>query len=201
MTRPGRRPHVTFPITLLLLASLLLSPRTAGAHDLAETGATVVVREGGHVTLQLNITWSRILQARWRPDRPRQEYLAYATTLPPAAFAREVLEVQRIVTREVNVQLTASAPQAFIHWTWPAPAEIQAALQHELMALVVDGAGDHHASRLGATAELRLRAPSPDVRIRFPAVLGKVLLTVSAPSEAWLGTAEWSRPFRTTVRP
>lgn len=167
---------------------------TVRRHELAEASATLLVRDGGHVELRLQVPWSEVLRRAWKPGADPVAFLGEVTALPPAVLARRLAAVQGTVAAEARVAGDDPAGMSFTRWQWPAPEVLRGALQRELMSRVAEGAGFDHASRLPATAEAKLVRSPQAVRVRLPALLGPALVTVLQPREQWVAPGGWSLP-------
>lgn len=178
----------------LVVVALAVTPRRAVSHELAETSATLVVREGGHVELRLQIPWADVLQRAWMPKVGVQEALVRITAQPAADFARELRKVQRTVEDGVRLTPDASGAVPFVRWQWPTPEDVRSALKMELMSRLAVGTAFDHLSRLPALAELALNHDMATVRLATPAVLGATLLTAYRPAEQWIGPGALSAP-------
>lgn len=169
---------------------------SAAAHDLAETSATLIVRDGGHLELRLQVPWAEVLRDRWMHGTAMPDFLARVTSRPAAEFARDVAVVMRGIEQGVRLRSDRGRVVSFVRWQWPTGSEIQAALRKELMSRLALGNRFEHASRLGGAAEVRL-GPAPEaVQLELPPWLGPALLTVSRPAEEWLRPGQPSGPIR-----
>jgi hypothetical protein len=178
----------------MTIALGLLAAAPVTAHELAETSATLIVRDGGHVELRLHIPWSDVLRSRWMPGVPMEEFLVRVTSQPEADFKRDLLRVEADVERDARVVGDGGAPSPLGRWQWPASSAVQGALKRELMSRLVDRDRFEHASRLPVSAEVTLARGPATVSLRLPGVLGPALLTVYRPAEQWLSPGQWSTP-------
>jgi hypothetical protein len=188
---PGRR-HA-----LLGLLSLLLAPRAAAAHELAEASATLVLREGGHVELRLLVPWAEVLRRRLMPERPMRDFLARVTAEPPGPLERAIAAVEAELARDTHLVPSGRPAMGFTRWRWPEAARIRASLREELMDRLAGG-DPVHPSRLQAVAEAMRPSPAP-MRAVFPRALGPVLLTVVRPREEWVAPGGTSTPIPTAA--
>lgn len=170
--------------------------QTLQAHELTETSATLVIRDGGHLSLRLQVPWATVLQARLAPGRPAVELLGQLAAEPATTFARRYAAVVALIARDTHALDAQGRSVAFINWQWPKAAEVQEALRRELMARLADPVNFAHDSRLAATAEVTLQSrASGQARLRLPTLLGPALLTVTHPREEWLRGGAPSAPF------
>ena len=195
----ARRRGITQVVVIAAVATLVGAAWYAwlppSRHDLAETGATVVVRDGGHVELRLQIPWADVLHGEWIPSVPMEEFLVRATSRPAPEFARDLAKVQAEVERGARLTPDGAAAARFARWQWPRAGEVQEALRRELMSRLADKANFEHASRLAASAELAVGRDLNSVRLQLPSLLGPALLTVYRPAEQWLAPGAMSAPM------
>ena len=176
------------------IAAVLLAPPAGDAHELAEASATLVVRDGGHVELRLQVPWAVVLHQRIMPGAAMQEFLVRMTNLRPAEFATQLTAVQGRIERETKLTAEPGKPAAFQNWHWPAAGEVQDAMRRELMSRLADGANFEHASRLSAAAETVVGRERSSARLVLAPLLGPALLTVIRPHEEWMRAGEPSAP-------
>ncbi len=199
MTRRGaaggaRRAVMACLLLSAVPATVAIAAGTARRHELAEASATVVVRDGGHVELRLQVPWAEVLRQAWQPRAELVPFLGEVVALPPATLARQVAAVQRRLAAEARVAGADAAGVPLGRWHWPAPEALRRALQRELMSRLAEGAAFEHASRLPVTAEGKLSRSPRSVRLRLPTLLGPVLVTVLQPREQWVAPGGWSAP-------
>ena len=169
--------------------------RLVEAHELSETSATLVLRDGGHVELRLQVPWAQVLREQWVPGVTMEEFLVRVGNQRPAEFARELTQVENGIERSTRFVIDGGAPAALSNWQWPAAAVVQEALRRELMSRLADGDRFEHASRLPALAEQTVGREPASVRFQLPVALGPALLTVYRPTEQWLKPGEVSAPI------
>lgn len=165
---------------------------TPRRHELAEASATLVVRDGGHIELRLQVPWAEVLRVRFFRDIAPRDAMMQLSNQSPASFAKSIAAVEAELTRRTLLAADGGVGVPFGSWRWPTAREIQAAIRDELMSRVADGARFEHSSRLPVTADVVLGRTPVSIRAQFPALLGPVLLTVTRPSEEWLRPGRWS---------
>lgn len=192
--RPARGMLATWLCGLSFVMVLALHARPVAAHELEETAATLVVREGGALELRLVCTWSRLLltnSGATTSDAIREQ-LGRLAAEPASVFATRVQTLRRSIETGVRAHTGGDGRLRFEAWQWPATSDIQEALRQELMATMTGASGDHHASRLMVTARLVVGPTAPTVRLEMPKQLGPVLLTIVRPQEQWLAPGQLS---------
>lgn len=188
--------------TLGVAAALVLTLASPlAAHELADASATLVVRDGGHVQLRLQIPWADVLRSSWMPARSTPEFLVIVANQPRADFARQFATVERQIQQRTRLVADAAAPVTFTRWQGASAAEVQDALKRELMSRLADGDRFEHASRLAITAELTTGRELSTVRLQLPASLGPALVTVYRPEEHWTKAGELSSPVNVARPP
>ena len=176
----------------VLATVCLLVATPVMAHDLADASATLIVRDGGHLQLRLQVPWADVLRAQWMPKASTPEFLAKVVSMPRAEFARDLIRVQAVFERDARVVADHGRPLVFARWRWPSATEVQEALRRELMSRLADGDRFEHFSRLSATSDLALGRSPVAVRLGLPAALGNALVTVYRPAEQWVKAGAWS---------
>lgn len=165
------------------------------AHELRESAVTLVIRDGGALEVRLLCTWSRLLiptsGASATPQAQRAA-LARLAAESPEQFATRYASVRRVLESELVARMPNGTSRPFQAWQWPTVSAVQEALREEFMADVTATPGDHHPSRLMATARLVAGANATGVRVQMPSILGPVLFTILRPKEQWLPAAQLS---------
>ena len=105
--------------TVLLATVGLLVATPVMAHDLADASATLIVRDGGHLQLRLQVPWADVLRAQWMPKASPPEFLAKVVSLPRAEFARDLVRVQATLERDARVVADNGPPVVFARRQWP----------------------------------------------------------------------------------
>ena len=190
-----RRAIVSLGVAVAFTVTAVLLTTPASAHELAGTSATLVVRDGGHLDLRLQVPWADVLRAQWMPKASPQLFLAQVVNQPSADFARNLTRVHAALERGARVVADADAPVAFARWQWPTAVEVQEALRRELMSRLADGARFEHVSRLAVTSDVVLARSPATVRLQLPPALGPTLVTIYHPQEQWVKAGELSAPF------
>ena len=190
----ARRLAASF-VVVVTAALCIRSATSADAHELSETSATLVLREGGHVELRLQIPWAEVLRAQWMPRVAVQEFLVRVTNQRAADFARELAKIETAIEHGTQVVVDGGTSGGFSNWQWPSAVVVQEALRRELMSRLAEGERFEHASRLPAIAEHTLGRERTGVRLKLPVAFGPALLTVYRPKEQWLKPGELSAPI------
>lgn len=195
--RPARR--VGWYV-LLGVALALLSRSSVRAHELAGASATLIVRDGGHVEVRMQIPWSDVFRAlgpggRAR-NRPMTEMLGQLAAESPSRFAQRYAQATARLAHEIQLTDAKQRVVRLTSWKWPAATTVQDALRRELMSRLADGERFEHLSRLPATSEATTGRNDEVVHLKLSPLLGPALLTVIHPREQWLPAGTRSAPLR-----
>lgn len=175
----------TFAATAVCVAAAATLATIAVAHELTETSATMIVRDGGHVHLRLQVPFDEVLRREIMPGERSDEFGRVAAAMPDAEFARAFARVRAKMTAETML-LVNRRPVALTNWAGPSAAEAQQGIRAALMARLVDPQAHSHATRLTVTADARASANPETLQIRLPVIFGPYLVTAYRPSEAWV---------------
>ena len=186
MSARRTRAVAVLAVAVATCIAIVVTPRVVSSHELTESSATIVIRDGGHVELRLQVPWATILQRASMPKVPMQEALARITAQSSADFARELSRVERTIEDGLRLVPNTENGVTFTRWQWPRAEDVRAALKTELMSRLAVGQAFEHASRLPASAQIALGREIATVRLVTPAVLGPTLLTAYHPTEQWI---------------
>ena len=169
--------------TTLLLA---LMPLVAGAHELQENRATIVLRDQVHVSVTLYLNYCEALYQALAPQRPYAAFLVVYSGMKPDELQKELLKAQAKFQAGTRLHLSAGGDEApLTGWVWPDLKQVQDLLRRELMQAMVDPASHTHE----APSEVRVEARAPrkvgSVFVRFPVEFRKVLVVSYRPNQTW----------------
>ena len=174
---------------LVVLALLLCSP--AGAHELADNRATLVLRDGRHLTMTLYIAWAEALHAALAPKRPPAEFLAIYSAMKPEDLQKQLSRAQAGFQAATRLYLAEGPELSLSNWVWPDAKQVQDLLRQRMMQAMVDpgngGSGGHSHEE---PVEIRADAVAPreitSVRVRVPEEFRNVLVVAYRPSQLWV---------------
>ena len=188
-------------ITHLLGAVLALAACAASAHEIDGPRATVVMRDGGHVSMTMYVDGADLLRVSGSKGESPAAALARLAAMEPAAFARAWAQAQAQVQAGTRLQQAPGVPIALSHWSWPGAAQVQAALRQAVMRGLAHGSGTQGAhpepvALLQARAEAVLPAAAHGLRVQFPAWLGEVTVVSYRPGQQEVDAGRWSAPLQ-----
>lgn len=158
----------------------------AHAHEVTDNRATLVLRDGGHLSLTLYLDYVAALHLALAPGRPLEEFMLTYAAMPAAEFEAAQAGAHRKFEQGVGVVLKAGTALTFQGWQWPQAAQVQQDLRTRAMQLLRrPGAAHSHAAPLEVRAELAAVQDFQSLTIRFPTELGKVLVVSYKPNQAW----------------
>lgn len=171
-----------------LLSLLVFAAGLAGAHDLEENRATLVLRDGTHVSLALYLNYSEALHQALLPQRDFGAFLLTYSAMKAEDLEKELLRAQILFESGLQIRPKGSAASLrFKGWMWPDAKTVRSLLQREVMQAMVDG----HAHQ--APVEIRAEAVSGNeiksLTVRLPREFQKVLVVSYRPSQAWADPA------------
>ncbi|GAB2866782.1 hypothetical protein GCM10027277_39630 [Pseudoduganella ginsengisoli] len=166
---------------------LCMAGLTAGhAHEMESNRATLVLREGGHLSLTLYLDYAQALHQALAPSRPFEEFMLTHATMPAAQFQQALDGAHRKFEQATRAAVKAGQPLAFRGWQWPAAAQVQQKLRERAMTLVrMQGAHSHEAP-LEVRAELAAGEDFHSLKMQFPAEFRDVLVVSYRPAQVWV---------------
>ncbi len=174
----------------------------AGAHEMTESRATLVLRDATHVSMTLFIDYPETLHRSLSPKQNFQEFVLTFSAMTPEVFSAAVVKAQAQLQAQIQVLNAAGKPALGDQWRWPEPSRVQALLREHAMQMLVS-AGEHaHDAPLEIRAEFSMpkpdmsAGPSSSVRVTFPAAFRRVLVVSYRPNQVWVnaGGAEGASP-------
>jgi hypothetical protein len=185
----------------VLAAMLSLAASAGSAHEITGPRATLVMRDGGHVSMTMYLDGADLLRAASPPGEAPAEALRRLAAMEPSAFARAWAQAQGAVQASTRLQGSPNLAVVLSHWSWPSAAQVQAALRQAVMRGLAKSGGaealhPEPAALLEARAETVLPATARDLRVQFPASLGEVIVVSYRPGQQEVGAGRWSTPLR-----
>lgn len=167
-----------------LLGSAFVAAWPAVAHEIEGNRATLVLRDGRHLALTLQIDLVSALQRTLAPAQTAAQFAAMHAALPPAQLEPMLQQARRRIEGGTSLTDDAGHVLALTHWRWPSAAQTQALLQRATMRVLVGGAHDHD-----SMTELRAEALAPRgvavVQLQLPEALQPALVVWSQPRQGW----------------
>lgn len=171
----------TAPATALLLLAV-----SAGAHELSENRATLVLRDKTHLAVTVYVNYAEVLHLALAPQRPLPEFLAVYAAMKPADLQKQLLRVQVKFQTATRLYLASGTEIALANWVWPDAAQVQTLLQQTIMRAIAGPNAHTHEDPLEIHADAVASAEIQSVRIRFPDEFGKVLVVAYRPTQLWV---------------
>ena len=168
------------------IAAALLLLHSAGAHELQENRATLVLRDHTHLSVTLFIGYADALHLALAPQRPLQEFLLVYSAMKAEQLQTELGRAQARFEAGTHVYVAAGTEAPLTNWTWPDAKQVQALLQQRAMAAMVDPAGHLHDSPVEIHADANAAQEVASVRVQFPEEFQKVLVVAFRPTQVWV---------------
>lgn len=180
---PGRNGPTMLSAARVFAFVLALAAGSSKAHENPIPSATLVQRDGGHLTLTMQLDVSRALPRTLMPEAVPAEALALLATLEAEPFARAWAQATATWTSGCAVLLAGRAHPA-ARWAWPTAREAQALLQRHLMAHLTGAHADPE--RLSAQAEFRIGSDRiTTIELTMPTPLRPLSVTTLRPRQHW----------------
>jgi hypothetical protein len=190
LLRPARQ---YFAWAVLCTTVLVAPPTPTLAHENPLPSASLVQRDGGHLTLTLRLDPARALHRTLQSAAAPLESLALLSAMDPARFAVLWEQATRQWSQACTVVLSGRTVAAS-RWTWPPAKDAQAYLQQQLMPQLTGGHADHEL--LSAQAEFRVGTdPVLKAQLNLPATLRPLTLTTLRPRQKWSGEGDTPIPL------
>lgn len=171
---------------------MLLLITGAVAHEIQDNRATLVLRDGNHLSVTLYLAYADALHLALAPQQPAEEFLVAYSAMRPELLQKELLRAQARFQSETRLYLATGKEIPLTNWAWPDAKQVQAMLQQRIMRAVVDPAGHAHDEPLEIHADANSQEGITAVRIQFPEEFQKVLLVWYRPSQLWVEPKSWS---------
>lgn len=171
---------------LAALLCLLAAMTAAGAHELPDNRATLVLRDGTHLSMTLFVDYAKALQQALAPKKNRQEFLMLYAAMAPRQFEEELGRVQARFEAAVRVALPSGGQAALQRWSWPGALAVQQSIREQLMRTMVAEREHEHASLSEIRAEAQLQGDVRSMRMQFPPEFGRVMVVSYRPNQVWV---------------
>jgi hypothetical protein len=165
---------------------LLVAAPHAGAHELQDNRATLVLRDGTHLSLTLYIAYPEALHQVLAPQRPFMAFLLVYSSMKPEELQRALLRAQARFQSATRVYAAPGSEVALTNWIWPDAKQVQTILQQRVMQAMVDPAGHSHEAPVEVRADALARQEINAVQVQFPEEFQKVLVVAFRPSQLWV---------------
>jgi hypothetical protein len=159
------------------------------AHELPANRATLILRDGSHLSLALFINYPEALHQALAPQQSQTAFeLAYSSLAAPE-FAQALQRAQTKFQSGTQLVLANGRTATLTHWRWPAADQVQKQLQQRVMQALV-APRDHPAHEEPLETRAELSGPSlaelARLKLRLPAEFGEVLVVSYQPKQVWV---------------
>lgn len=175
-----------------LTAILLTAGPVCFAHEAEVNKATLVLREGNHLSLSL---FMRLDDSMYRMSLKKttyQEFLLAHASMPAQEFARRWLQVQEQLQNAVVIRDKQNQILKLRNWVWPTPDKVQVVIQENLMQATVASGSHQHTPLLEIRAEASAVAAAAvsSVTLQVHPVWQPLLVVSYRPVQTVLDTGE-----------
>lgn len=171
---------------LKLISLAVILTLSAGAHELQSNRATLVLRDGTHVSVTLFIDYADALHLALAPESSLQEFLGVYSAMEAEAFERQAQRAQAKFEAATRLYVSRDVPIALTKWSWPEPKQVQRSLQVRLMQSLVDPHGAAHQEPFEIHADAVATRDIESVQVQFPDEFRMVLVVAFRPSQLWV---------------
>ena len=180
-------------VRIATLVALILAA-SAGAHELQENRATLVLRDKTHVSVTLYIAYSDALYQALMPQRPFASFLLIYSAMKPEELQKELLRAQSRFQSETRMYLSPGPGREvpLTNWMWPDMKQVQTMLRQRIMAAMVDPNGHAHDTPIEIRADANAPHEITAVTVKFPEEFQKVLVVSYRPNQVWANSKELS---------
>ena len=161
---------------------------SAPAQELKDNRATLVLRDGQHLSLTLFVDYPKVLHQVLAPQNTLQEFLLMYSTMKQPEFQAQLILAQRKLQEGTRLGLGHGKKASFTQWVWPDAASVQKLLQQRVMQAVVAPKDHVHAVPTEIRTEARSSQASDfkSVTLQLPTALQQVLVVSYQPKQVWL---------------
>ena len=182
--------------TALCLLMIALPLQRAGAHELQDNRATVVLRDKIHLSVTLFISYTEALHLVLAPQRPYAAFLVIYSSMKLEDLQKELQKAHTRFQASTRLHLSPGGEAALTNWVWPDAKQVQALLQQRVMQAMVDPKTHSHESPIEVKAEAIAKQEILSVRIKFPEEFNKVLVVAFRPNQLWVEPKSYSSEIK-----
>ena len=166
------------------LALILAMCAVARAHDLEDNRATLVLRDPTHISVTLYLNYGEALHKALLPSRDYGAFLLIYSSMKPDELKKELAKAQTKFEGATQLATPNGARLKLTAWHWPDAAQVQAALQQQVMQAMVDG--HVHTPPLEIRADAVATTKIETLTARFPSEFQKILVVSYKPTQTWI---------------
>ena len=196
---PGRptgfsRRRVVQALAGAAMAASGWAPSPVHAHELQANRLTLVLRDGLHLHLTLQLELLEALHQSLAPQQPLQAFV-----LQHAPWSRDALSVvlsrtYSLWVQGIRLQPEGQAALRMGRWNWPSVDRVSALLQKRAMQLLADPGAHAHPEPVEVRSEALASKEITELKVTMPQAFGKVLVVSYRPRQVWVAPGEASAP-------
>jgi hypothetical protein len=175
-----------------LTAIVLVS--AAGAHELTDNRATLVLRDRTHLSMTLYLRYTEAVHKALAPQAGYGEFLVAVSALGAADFEKQMQRAHQTLQSGMRITLNERQAAGFSNWAWPDPGKTQRLFQQQVMEATLGG--HHHEEPVEVRADVISTTEIRTASVEFGRALGKVLLVWYRPQQSWMDPGQKSPPLR-----
>jgi hypothetical protein len=160
----------------------------AGAHELQENRATLVLRDKTHVSITFYIAYSDALHQALMPQRPFAAFLMIYSAMKPEEMQKELLRAQSKFQAETRMYFSPGPGREIpiSNWVWPDVKQVQTMMQQRMMAAMLDPNGHSHETPIEIHADANAPNEVAAVTLKLPGEFQRVLVVSYKPKQVWV---------------
>lgn len=168
---------------LAAIAILLAITPQAGAHELMDNRATLILRDQNHVSLTLYIDLMEAVRKTVAPNAKPAEFVVAYSAMPPEEFKAALVSAEKKMEERISLVDADGGPLTLRNWVWPEPAAAQATLREMAMRAIVSPGEHAHPPPAEIRAEAQSNQKITTLRALFPTELGELLVVSYQPRQ------------------
>jgi hypothetical protein len=169
----------------LAAVAALSSGLPAVAHELQDSRATLVMRDGDHLSMTLYLNLPEVLHRAIAPERSFAEFVLVYSSMDAGKFGIAVEAAQARLADATRLVDDAGAEPARDVWIWPTAAQTQAELRMLAAQLLTAPAEPPHDDPVEVRAEFLTSRVTDGLVATFPPEFDRVLVVSYRPAQVW----------------
>ena len=155
-------------------------------HELTDNRATLVLRDGTHVSVTMYINFTEALHRALAPQRSLTEFVLTSSAMSPSGFRSALRRAQAHFVTGTSVVQAAGEQLVLSNWNWPDAEAVQAMLQQQTMQAAVAPNDHAHEQPMEIRVDAIASRPISTVTVRFPIEFQRVLVVSYKPRQVWV---------------
>lgn len=173
----------------------LIQAGPVAAHELESSRATLILRDGNHVSMTLYLNLPEVLRKAIAPERGFGEFVLVYSAMEPDRFAAAVKAAEARLETGTRLTDGAGVAPARSAWSWPEAQSTQAELRMLAAELLTAPKEPPHDDPVAVRAEFQTVRPTSSLRVAFPTEMDGVLTVFYRPGQVWLEPGKPSPPL------